>query len=428
MIPDRYPAPSAAAIFNDRHKFELWKELTDAYAMQFAREGDTYSGEDLDQISATFSTTNPPTPEMVAEFEDGHGHDVVAFLDAYCTKLIGMRHLVHDGLTSSDLVDYGLFRMVSDHASQLSVTAIYLCRAMSNEGWFEMIRPGRTHGQIADHTTWGYQVYVHYVTLAEIRAALEDCAEDISVVKFAGPTGWPGALPQVHARGRSVADRLGAQYTPATQIVHRDRLLGWACLYLRLACALENLAQLVRAGARAEVAEVAEGAERAGSSAMPHKRNPIDAEKVCGLARVARGHFSAIAETVATWDDRDISNSSVERIAVPGLAATVEHMVLVMTKVMENLMVDRQRMEGSATSPACYTNIYQVVTQRQLRIGPVEASNLVRKAIAGYQNYPGMWLTSVRDEIVERGFDGQAWVDGVAEILNARFQREENKV
>lgn len=424
MTHERYPAPDATRIFSIENKYGLWTEISEMYGLQ-AIAGSDRTDEEKQYLSDSLASTTPPSPEMVAEFEEEHGHDVVAFLDAYTTKArADVRQYIHVGLTSSDLVDYGLFRMLGEHARFMARRVEDLRLALGISGT-ENIRPGRTHGQIAGHTTWEHQVAAMYYPMAEIKASLIDFADDGPCVKYAGPTGWPGAFPSIHERGRRVADILDVEYVEATQIVHRDRLLGWAALYLRLACALENLAQLVRAGARAEIAEVGEVARRTGSSSLPHKQNPIGCEKVCGLARIARGHFSALAENVATWDDRDISNSSVERIAVPGLASTVEHMILVMTSVMRDLVVDGEMMYGHASDPRCDTNIYQVAVQMSCHLGPIQAAALVREAISRYPLSPVAWRADVARVLAERGFDVEGFVKITGEELSSRFAQAE---
>jgi adenylosuccinate lyase len=417
MIPARYDAPRAQEIFSDVQKYIYWKEITDAYATAYAEELMSQQS-DVDQLKDILADTGQPSTTMVAEYEAEYGHDVVAFLRAYCTKLPdAVGYLIHDGLTSSDLVDYGLFQMTTDHAIFIERQMRPLCQYITPQG-AQHIRPGRTHGQVADHTSWEHQLWVHHRVLGEICATIANLKDYGMVVKYPGPTGWPTADLNLFKRAGRVADQLSCELIPGTQIIHRDRLLEWAVAYLRLACALENLAQLVRAGARAEIAEVAEGATRVGSSSVPHKRNPIDCEKVCGMARVARGYVQVIAESVATWDDRDISNSSVERIAVPGLAAVVEHMLNTMIKVMGNIQLDPQVMEAHAASPYALTHIMQVVVQRQLKINPVEAGEFVRKAIEGQM--PGFWQTAVAEAIPTKG-GGKAFKDSVTEILDERF-------
>lgn len=422
MIPDRYPAPGAALIFSNERKFAHWKYITDVYAHQLIEE---LQLEDYTALHRALDHTQVPTEAMVGEYEQELGHDVVAFLAAYSTKLPpGVATYIHDGLTSSDLVEYGLFQMLSEHSGLI----VPLMQRLSRDGLARWdgrtppsLRPGRTHGQIADQTTWEHQMAVLRQTFRHIRVDLADYEERAKVVKSPGPTGWPGANLTLFNRGIRVADELGCEMTLATQVINRDLLLQWAALYLRLACALENLALQIRLSARADVAEVREGASRVGSSAMPHKHNPIDSEKVCGMARIARGYFLSISEDVALWEDRDLTNSSLERIAVPGLAEIVEHMLRTMIDVMVNLQVDHQRMIGNATDPRARTNVMQVVAQELFGIGPIEASALVRLGISKDPNIPAAWTKDVYETIRDKGYDAEGWNEEVDRRIRERF-------
>jgi adenylosuccinate lyase len=161
---------------------------------------------------------------------------------------------------------------------------------------------------------------------------------------------------------------------PSTQIVPRDYLIEWAMLYQRIALASESLALFIRCGARSEIGEFFEDVDRVGSSAMPGKRNPIDSEKVCGLARVSRGHLLTLMESYALWEDRDLSNSSAERIAVPGMAATVEHMTNTMLKVVRVLGINHTKVAQNAQDSRTRTNYNQSYIQRSEKVGPLEAA------------------------------------------------------
>lgn len=425
MIPQRYPAPGASALFADSAKLEHWRKITDLYAHQLIE--DTFLSENTaESLHQELDDRRTPSPEAVATRELDTGHDVVAFLALYTQGMSErLRPYIHHGLTSSDLVEYGLHQTCAQHATHMSSRINTLMVEMAR--WDDqgpLIRPGRTHGQIADHTTFNHQLKVHRLAMRDLRSDFWEVAERIAVIKSPGPTGWPDGDIARYQRAAKVADVLNRDIVLATQVVHRDRLLQWATVYLRLACALENLALLVRLGARAEVREVAEGAARVGSSAMPHKQNPIDSEKVCGLARVARGYFTAISEDVALWEDRDLTNSSLERIAVPGLAATLEHMVTTMEAVMAALQVDGVWMSNNAQDPRTKTNIMQTAAQDVLGLGPVEAASLVRKGIDEDRLVTGLWQENVFDLIFKQyGRDLAKEWDGLVDIrFRARFK------
>lgn len=421
MIPARYPAPGAVHAFSDTLKFYNWRRITDSYAHHLIE--DVAPDDQIEALHRAIEATTTPTPEMIGEYEQELGHDVVAFLAAYTSKLPDeVGPYIHRSMTSSDLVEFGLFQSLAQHSTIMSANVAKLISGgMSRWKEGKTIRAGRTHGQLSDHTTWGHQMHVQRETMREIRTALADFEIRSMVVKMPGPTGWPDANPDLVIRGARVADELNCYVSVATQVINRDLLLQWACLYLRLAAACENLALQVRLASRADVAEVREGARRIGSSAMPHKYNPIDSEKVCGMARVARGCFTAISEDIALWEDRDLTNSSLERIAVPELAAVVEHMVATMSKVMDALIVDTNRMQANATDPRTFTNVMQVVAQDLFGLGPVEASALIRVGISKNPEFPGMWMDDIMETINDKEFDADAWMHEVNRRVRARF-------
>lgn len=380
----RYPAPYANVVFDDRAKFERWRRVTVTYAQARINDDDSLSDIEQAVFGARLLTATAPSPAEVADREQTHGHDVVAFLDAYTSRLPDrLKPYIHYGLTSSDIVDTAHFMSLATHADHM-VTMIHdLVRVFDR--WFPMriVRAGRTHGQLADVTGFGHQLRVHADVLTRIANSMSRWA-DTTLLKSPGPTGCSPLALDVAA---DIAHSHRWHLVPSTQVIPRDWQVEWASLYLRLACELESLATLIRCGARQEIGELREGSPRVGSSSMPTKKNPIDSEKVCGLARVARGYFATIAENVALWDDRDISNSSVERIVVPDFAAVVESMAHTMTKVMLNLEVDYARMAVNAESLYTATNLLQTLAQKHFGLGPVEAGVLMRKVLRPDNDY-----------------------------------------
>lgn len=370
MLADRYPAPMAETIWSKESRIVRFRTVTDAYALS-AFKAETGSNSEMAAILARIPN---PTPEEWEAEEKKHGHEIVGFLASYLALLPSSVHpYIHYGLTSSDLTEYDLHEATKMHLSRLQRMVENLVEELlrkSNEAGRSSYRAGRTHGQTAELTTLEHQFEVHRTTLDQLHTELWSEKSKAVVTKSAGPTGfspiWKNP-PVLH----------GVMYVPSTQVVPRDHLVKWAMLYQRLALALENLALFIRCGARSEIGEFREGAERIGSSAMPGKRNPIDSEKVCGLARVARGHLLTIMESYSLWEDRDLSNSSAERIAVPGLAAVVEHMTETMTKVVRDLEVDWSRISKNAQDPRTRMNTEQSKAQREHRVGPIAASQIV---------------------------------------------------
>lgn len=410
MLPDRYPTPLTDTAFGDEVKLNNWMVFTRAYA----RADILYTTDPTSEptgirfrLLKQLEDLRVPTPEAIRTREVDTGHDVVAFLslleDQASEDL--KRHL-HYGLTSSDIVDNAHFQALRAHASGMAALTEGLMNLTERWDDSRYPRAGRTHGQIADMTTWNHQMRVQREVLRRIRRELCDYSENV-IFKSAGPTGQ-SEFPLF--RASTVAATMNAHVVPSTQVIPRDYQLEWASIYLRLGTAVENLALQIRLGARAEVGEVREGTDRVGSSAMPHKKNPIDSEKVCGLARVMRGHFIAIAEGVALWEDRDLTNSSLERTAVPDLAGTVEYMTRTMNRVMRELVVYRDQMRTNAYTPEVTTNAMQVLAQKHFGMGPVEASKWVRDSLFNWE--PRDWPKRMRNVVADYA-NGQAWLDDV---------------
>lgn len=379
MIPDRYPAPFAASAFHEQFKLNQWWFFTKTYAIAMIADDPDLDNAEKDRLKMDLMTAEVPDPQAVATRETHTHHDVVAFLSLMEDRL-PMRVLpyVHVGLTSSDLVENAHHVMLRRHAELMAPLLNDLARAGTRFEATKNPRAGRTHGQLADITTFGHQIAVHRHTLYRLSSELFDYA-NAPVYKSPGPT---GNTPHKIRRDPFVLARLSPESItiPSTQVLPRDFQIKWASLYLRVAVELEAYATLIRCGARSDIGELQEGTA-VGSSAMPHKRNPVLSEKVCGLARLARGYFMTIAENGALWDDRDISNSSVERVAVPDLAATVEHMTHTMTQVIQGLDINLVRMYANANHGQTASNILQSLAQKHLGMGPVAANQYVSRNI-----------------------------------------------
>lgn len=386
MIPARYIAAHAHAVFSDDARIARWWRISRDYAFD-SIETSAFTPEKAAALYDEYDNACIPTAAEVDSREHVTGHDVVAFLSLIEEKMSpqAARHL-HYGLTSSDIVDNAHFEALSLHAGLLSGEVGNLLSAIAMHASKHTPRAGRTHGQVADVTAFDHQLDVHFDTIHRIDTHLWKI-RDTRILKSPGPTGYS---PFRRFSAHNLAVEREADVVRSTQILPRDYQLLWACAYLRLACELENLALLVRAGSRSEIGELAEGAvtRRVGSSSMPFKRNPIDSEKVCGLARVARGYFTAISEGVALWDDRDLSNSSLERIVVPDLAATVEHMTVVMANVMRELAVSPAQMKRHAQDEVTSANVLQTLAQKHFQMGPVQAGKFMREHVDFRRTFP----------------------------------------
>jgi adenylosuccinate lyase len=289
----------------------------------------------------------PPSPERVAEIERETNHDVAAFVDAVAETLGEAGRWLHYGLTSSDVVDTALALTVQEAGALLveGIDRSFRAVAARAEEHGDTLTIGRTHGVHAEPTTFGLKLAGWAFALDRERDRLVRALEGLRVGKLSGAVGTYSATdPEVE---RIACERLGLEPAPvSTQILQRDRHAHLLSALALLASTLERFATEIRHLARTEVREVEEPFARGqkGSSAMPHKRNPIVAERICGLARVVRGHALVGLENVSLWHERDISHSSAERIVLPDAFLAVDYMLDRFTWLVEGLVIRPERM------------------------------------------------------------------------------------
>ena len=288
-----------------------------------------------------------PSPERVAEIERETHHDVAAFVDAVASDLGPYGRYFHYGLTSSDVVDTALSLQVRDAGALLLESldrALQTVVARAEEHRLTLII-GRTHGVHAEPTTFGLKLAGWAFELDRGRARLRQALEAMRVGKLSGAVGNYAAVdPDVE---RIACERLGLEPEPAaTQVLPRDRHAELLFTLALLAASLERFALEIRHLARTEVGEVEEpfGKGQKGSSAMPHKRNPVVAERICGLARVVRAGAQVGLENVPLWHERDISHSSAERIVLPDAFLALDYMLERFAWLAEGLVVRGDRM------------------------------------------------------------------------------------
>jgi adenylosuccinate lyase len=339
----RYSRPAMARVWSDESKLARWLEVELAALDGWASVG-AVPEEAAREIQAR---AEAPTPERVAEIEERTQHDVAAFVDAVAEPLGPVGRWFHYGLTSSDVLDTALSLQIRE-AGALILEGIE--RALAGvleqaERHRRTLMMGRTHGVHAEPTTFGLKLAGWAWELDRARTRVERALEGLRVGKLSGAVGTYSAIePEVE---RLACERLGLEPAPSsTQILQRDRhadLLGALAV---TAASLEKFALEIRHLARTEVREVEEpfGRGQKGSSAMPHKRNPIVAERICGLARVVRGAALVGLENVALWHERDISHSSAERIVVPDAFLALDYMLDRFAWLVEGLVVRPERM------------------------------------------------------------------------------------
>ena len=288
-----------------------------------------------------------PAPARVAELEAKTQHDVAAFVDAVAEQLGDEGRYFHYGLTSSDVLDTALSLQVRE-AGELVLAGLDRARAavvVRAEEHRHTLTAGRTHGVHAEPTTFGLKLAGWAFALDRDHARLERALEGMRVGKLSGAVGTYSATdPEVE---RIACERLGLEPAPSsTQILQRDRHAELLSTLALVAASLERFALELRHLARTEVREVEEpfGAGQKGSSAMPHKRNPIVSERICGLARVVRGAAVVGLENVALWHERDISHSSAERVVLPDAFLAIDYMLDRFAWLVEGLVVRPERM------------------------------------------------------------------------------------
>ena len=338
-----------ARIWSDEDKLARWLDVELAALEAWAEIGAVPS----DAVAEIAASAKPPTPERVKEIEASIHHDVAAFVDAVAGELGDSGRWFHYGLTSSDVVDTGLALQIRD-AGELLMTGLE--RAFSAvvsraEEHRETLQIGRTHGIHAEPTTFGLKLAGWAFELDRDRVRLEQGLEGMRVGKLSGAVGTYAATePEVE---RIACERLGLEPAPSsTQILQRDRHAELLSALAVTAASLEKFALEIRHLARTEVAEVQEpfGRGQKGSSAMPHKQNPVVAERICGLARVVRAAATVALENVALWHERDISHSSAERVVIPDAFLALDYMLDRFAWLVEGLVVRTERMRRNLES------------------------------------------------------------------------------
>jgi adenylosuccinate lyase len=337
VIP-RYTRAALAEIWSDRAHFEAMREVEVAAC----EEMDGPTPEELEAIrAATF------TVEEIAEREKVTDHDTAAFVDVLAASAGPAGRWIHHGLTSSDVLDTGLALQLRLVGELVLPDARRLVDALATRAreHVHTLCVGRTHGIHAEPTTFGIKLAGFAFEADRNANRLERAFVQAAVGAISGAVGtYSATSPDFEAR---VLARLGLKHEPvSTQVVARDRHAELLAAIAVAGAGLERFATEIRHLARTEVAEVREpfGAGQKGSSAMPHKRNPIKSEQVAGLARVLRGNASAAVENVALWHERDISHSSVERIILPDSTTLLDHMQRRVIALAEGMVVDERRM------------------------------------------------------------------------------------
>ena len=344
MIP-RYSRPEMAARWTDEARLRLWLALEVWAAEAWAQLGEVPEAA-LGEIRRK-ARYHPSWPERIAAHEKVLKHDVLAFLTTVAEDVGETARYLHVGMTSSDVIDTALAMQLRDAADQLLAGLDRLRSAVARRAHEHRrtVMIGRSHGVHAEPITFGLKLAGWYDELGRARRRIEHAREVIAVGTISGAVGtFANVPPAVEAY---VLARAGLRAEPVpSQIVHRDRHAEYFTALALLGATVERIATELRHLQRTEVLEVEEAfeAEQKGSSAMPHKRNPISAENLCGVARLLRGYALPALEDVALWHERDISHSSVERVIAPDATILADYMLHRLTGVVEGLVVRADRM------------------------------------------------------------------------------------
>ncbi|HEY3733108.1 MAG TPA: adenylosuccinate lyase [Streptosporangiaceae bacterium] len=354
----RYTLPEMGRVWSEARKYELWSQVE-----TLVLEAQAKAGTVPEDCVEPVRRAAPPSPEAVAAAEAVTDHDVIAFLTAWAdnTSPREAAAYVHFGMTSSDLLDTALALQLTEATDLLlaratALVAVLRDHALAHAG---TLRPGRTHGIHAEPDVWGHRVADFAFAMARGRDRLLRAREAVAVGKLSGPVGtYSNIDPDIETQVMAVLGLRPAQV--ASQVVLRDGIAEWTSALALIASVCEAVALEVRHGQRTEVRELAEpfGKGQKGSSAMPHKKNPIRSERICGLARVVRAQVVPVMEGIALWHERDISHSSVERVALPDAAIGTDYLLALTTGLVEGLSVDVARMRANldATGGLIYTS------------------------------------------------------------------------
>ncbi len=341
MIP-RYTLPEMAEVWSERNKLQKWLEIEILAVEARAQRGEVPL-EALEEIRSRASFD----PERVREIEETVNHDVIAFLTDVAEKVGESSRFIHYGMTSSDVLDTGLALQMREAMDLILAEARSLASALRERAleFRAQAEVGRTHGVHAEPITLGLKFALWSFEMARDIERLRRAREAVSWGKISGAVGTYAHLdPWVEAY---VCDRLGLKPAEvSTQILQRDRHAEYMSAIAVTGSSLEKFALEIRGLQRTEVLEVEEPFRRGqkGSSAMPHKRNPILCERICGLARVLRANALAAMENMALWHERDISHSSVERVIIPDSTILLHYMLVKFRGVLEGLQVYPENM------------------------------------------------------------------------------------
>ncbi len=425
---DRYTLPEMGALWSEETKFQKWLEVEIAVCEVHAEMG-TIPRDALEQIKsrAKFSVAR------INEIEKTTDHDVIAFTTNLAESIGEASRFVHYGLTSSDVVDTANALLLRDACDILLPKIDALMNVLKKRAIEFKHTPqiGRTHGIHAEPTSFGLTFALWYDEMRRNRERLVKARETVAVGKISGAVGAFAHLDPIVEE--KVCERLGLKAAPvSTQIIQRDNYAEYLCTLAIIASSLDKFALQIRHWQRTEVREAQEKFKQGqkGSSSMPHKRNPILSERICGMARVVRANSIVGLENVALWHERDISHSSAERVVLPDSSIITDYILAKMTSLIDGLVVYPERMlenlnatRGSVFSQQLLLALTQVGVSREQAYEWVQRNALkawdegkdLKPLISGDQE-----ITShLSSEEIDRAFS----LDTYLRNVDAIFQR-----
>jgi adenylosuccinate lyase len=413
----RYTRPEMGRIFSDENRFAQWLEVELA-----ATEALAETGEVPAEAAAVLRRHAAFEVARIHEIEREVKHDVIAFTTAVAEKMAqagqaDASRWLHYGLTSNDVVDTAQALVLAQASAVLKKGSDTL-RASLKRRAFEFqhtVQIGRTHGVHAEPITFGLKLALWYDEMSRNLARLEAAAEDLRVGKISGAVGVFGHIgPEAEEK---ICARLGLKPAAiASQVISRDRHAAWISALAILSATLEKIALEIRHLQRTEVREAEEPFTEGqkGSSAMPHKRNPVTSEQICGLARVVRANVNAAIEDIALWHERDISHSSVERVILADSAILADYLLSKTTWLIDGMRVYPERMRQNLESTR------GLIFSGQLLLDLTAAGMLREQAYALVQSHAmRCW---------ESGADFRAAVETDVDILKFLSLEEINRV
>lgn len=344
---ERYSRPAMKKVWSDENKYQKWMQVELAACEAWTEEG-VIPEEDMGLLrNAKYNHSR-----MMEIFETTR-HDVTAFLSSITEGIGPEGRWLHLGLTSSDMLDTALGLQLGESGALLLEDLDEALEALKNQAIAHKttIMMGRTHGVHAEPITFGLKMALWWEELRRQRSRLEDALENVRVGKISGAVGTNATVsPKVEEK---VCRHLGLQVEPVSnQVVQRDRHAHFILTLALIAASLEKFGTELRSLQRTEIHELEEpfGHGQTGSSSMPHKRNPELAERICGLARLIRGHSVTALENVALWGERDISHSSAERIILPDSCLALDYILNIFAGIIKDLRVFPERMWSNVES------------------------------------------------------------------------------